>query len=310
MTTRQKRSSSILVNPIMQFTLVLGLFCTISCLSSVMAQDTTSVEEEPSGFKSRMALTATQMADGSIELDALLRVKAKESYEVVPNAKVSFINVTPEGDEKHLGEMYTGMNGKAIFKVKAADMSPDADGYLSFLARYDGDDKIKSSETDLRIHPALLTAEAVEEDSTYIIKLHASADSPEGPVPIPEAAVSVYVRRMFSSLKVAEGATDEEGNVEIEFPNDLPGDQEANLDITAMIEESEEYGNLAVSLTKKWGYAVMPGSKELPRALWSPHPPAWMVVTFFILMVMVWGNYVIIIFKLFRIRFKKDHVPQ
>lgn len=293
----------------------ISIFFSWAWVSYVSGQDTTSTEEiavteEVSTFKSRMSLTATQLADGSIELNALLRVKADESYQAVPDAKVVFLNVVPDGEERSLGGMATAINGKALLNVKTSGLPADADGYFSFIARYDGNDKIKASESDLRIHPAKLVAEAVEEDSTYLIRLQATADSPDGPVPIAEAIVSVYVKRMFTSLKVGEGATDAEGKVEIEFPNDLPGDQTANIMITAMIEESEEYGNLAVSMTKPWGYAVKLGEKELPRALWSPTPPTWMVVTFFILMVTVWGNYMIIVYKLFRIRFKNSDALQ
>lgn len=295
--------------------LTFGILCAIAFVSYAIGQDTTSTKEiveteEATTFKSRMSLTATQLADGSIELNALLRVKADESYQAVPDARVVFMHMTPEGDEKSLGEMTTAINGKALLNTKTSELSADAEGYFSFIARYDGNDKIRESESDLRIHPAKLVAEAVEEDSTYLIRLQATADSPDGPVPIVEATVSVYVKRMFNSLKVGEGATDEAGNVEIEFPNNLPGDEKANLMITAMIEESDEYGNLAVSISKPWGYAVKRGEKELPRALWSPHPPAWMVVTFFILMVTVWGNYMIIVYKLFRIRFKKIDTQQ
>ena len=137
------------------------------------------------------------------------------------------------------------------------------------------------------------------------IRVQVLADSADVSVPIVEAPVVVYVKRMFRPLKVGEGTTDESGNVEIEFPLDLPGDENGNLEITAMIEESETYGSLAATTSKTWGYVVAQDVEELPRALWSPNPPLWMFITFIILMVMVWGNYVIIIFKLFRIRSNK-----
>ena len=68
-----------------------------------------------------------------------------------------------------------------------------------------------------------------------------------------------------------------------------------------------EYGNLTAAATQKWGYEVSAEIVETPRALWSPHPPAWMVITFFILMGAVWIHYAIVIYNLFKIRSHGRH---
>ena len=86
--------------------------------------------------------------------------------------------------------------------------------------------------------------------------------------------------------------------LELEFPIGLPGDAEGNLEITVTIEETEEYGNLTSTSTLKWGNAVSAAPLEMQRSLWSPHPPTWMVITFFILMGAVWIHYAIIIINL------------
>jgi hypothetical protein len=291
------------------------LYCSfLAGVMPVMGQDTTAVEEteevaeeaeEVKSFKSRASLTASQYPDGTIELKTLMRVKVDESYQGIPEAKVSFFLVTPEGEETLLGEATTAANGIATFNTKAEGLAADPEGYFNFISRFDGKNEINGSESDLRIHPARLVIEPMEEDSAYKIKAQAYTDSPEGPQPIVEATVSLYVRRMFSSLKIGEGTTDEEGFTEIDLPGDLPGDENGNLAITAMIEETENYGNLAATLNKSWGSAVTMEMKELPRALWSPTPPTWMVVAFFVLMGTVWVHYAIIIFKLFRIKADK-----
>lgn len=291
-------------NRFFRLAILLCMFCPITYVAEMSGQDSLNTEKNEK-FKSRINLSANQFPDSTIELNSQLRVKVDEVYQGVPDAKVTYYNLTPDGEEKSLGDKSTAANGKASLIVKTEGLTADADGYYSFIARFDGNDKLTSCESDLRIHPATLDIEAVEEDSAYKIKILATSNSPEGPLPIADAQVAVYVKRMFSSLKVGEGSTDEAGTAEIDFPNNLPGDQNANLVITAMIEESEDYGNLAASVTKLWGRAVNQEVKELPRALWSPLPPIWMVVTFFILMGTVWGNYCIIVYKLFRIRFKR-----
>ena len=294
-------------NQILHLGMILTVFYVFAFVSDATSQDTLTSEqpEEVSTLKSRMGLTANQFPDGSIELNSLLRIKVDEIYESVPDAKIEFIHVIPEGEEKILGNATTALNGKVSFMVKAEGLIPDEGGYFTFLTRYEGNDKIRSSESDLRLHPAKLAIEPNEEDSIYTINILATADSSGVPQPIADAIVSVFVKRMYSQLKVGEATTDEEGAAQFEFPGDLPGDENGNLVITAMIEESEDYGNIAATITKAWGSEVTLDVERLPRALWSPHPPAWMVVTFFILMGTVWVHYVIIVYKLFRIRFKK-----
>ncbi len=309
MTNNKIYSSSLRHRRYLHCIIMLLAFWSGTCMTSLTAQeDTLKTEEppaEPDGFKSKMSVTANQFPDGSIELNALLRVKYDESYQGVPDAKIGFFSVSPEGEELALGNMTTGANGIAILVDKGAEQKTDADGNFTFIARFEGKDAIKPSETDLLIHPAKLDMQTEKADSIYLIRLTATSASPDGPQPIVAAPVTIYVKRMFSSLKVGEGETDEAGFVEIEFPNDLAGDENANLEITAMIEETELYGNLTAREVKPWGYSVNAEVKELPRALWSPHPPTWMVVTFFILMGTVWTHYFIIMYKLFRIKSEK-----
>lgn len=268
------------------------------------ATEEAAVEAEPeeTTLKSRMSLTADQHPDGAINLKALLRAKVDGSYQKVPERKVLFFVLDASGEEVALGDTVTGLDGTGALRVNKAGLFRSEDGFYSFLARYDGDDKIEGSESDLMLKPATLEMKLSEADSTYLVTLTASADSPDGPMPIAGAVVAVYVKRMFSSLKVAEGETDETGAVELEFPNGLAGDDQGNLQITAMIEETEEYGNLTASADQKWGYAVSAELKETPKALWSPHPPTWMVITFFILMGAVWIHFVIVVYNLFRIK--------
>ena len=264
-------------------------------------------EEEETTAKTKMSLTGDQYPDGTIVLHALLRAKVGSSYQKVPDRKVEFFTLNAEGEEVVLGNANTALNGVADFTADKKNLLLSEDGFYAFLAKWAGDEKLEDSDGDLMLKPASLTMELTEADSTYTITLQASAMTADSSAPIAAAPVSIFVKRMFSSLKVAEGETDESGMLEVEFPVGLFGDDEGNLEITAMIEETEEYGNLTAKATQKWGIPVSSEVKEAPRALWSPHPPAWMVITFFILMGAVWIHYVIVIINLFKI---KSHRPQ
>jgi len=277
--------------------------------TAVQQADTTAapVEEEETTIKSKTSLTGDQYPDGTIMLSGLLRAKIEGSYQKVPDRKVAFYVLNPAGEEVAIGDTITGANGVAKIRVTKTTLVKGEDGSYSFIARFDGDDKFEGSESDLILKSASLVMVASEADSTYTLSLTATADSPEGPMPIAAAPVSVYVKRMFSSLKVAEGETDETGALEVEFPAGLAGDENGNIEITAMIEETDEYGNLTATATQKWGYSVSAEIVESPRALWSPHPPTWMVITFFILMGAVWIHYAIVVFNLIKI---KSDVPR
>ena len=82
----------------------------------------------------------------------------------------------------------------------------------------------------------------------------------------------------------------------------MPGDDKGNITLLARLEENETYGNLKASVMQQCGTPVSSELKDIPRALWSPHPPIWMLVTFVVLMSAVWGHYLVIIIQLIRLR--------
>jgi hypothetical protein len=127
--------------------------------------------------------------------------------------------------------------------------------------------------------------------------------------PVPETVVGVFVHRMFNPLKLGEGTTDENGEASVEIANNLPGDANGNITLMAKLDENEMYGNLEASVVQKWGIPVSDKIQDQPRALWSSHPPLWMLITFFILMAVVWGHYIVIVYQLIKLRKEEPHSP-
>lgn len=259
-------------------------------------------EEEPAKKeKSRMGLSTTQMPGDSIELSALLRAKIDDVYQKIGDAEIEFFAVGAE-DEISLGKSTTNALGTAKIKIGSNTVEKNEEGYMTFSARFDGNDELKGSDDEVSILKANMTLTPVKEDSSFTIKINVSAPTTDSVTALAEADVSLYVKRMIGRLKVGEGTTDENGDAEINFPKDLSGDDHGNLYITAYIEDFGEYGNLAATSVQAWGKPVSYAIEELPRALWSPNPPIWMVLTFFILMGAVWGHYVVIISRLLKMR--------
>ena len=107
---------------------------------------------------------------------------------------------------------------------------------------------------------------------------------------------------MFSQLPVGEGYLDEEGNAEIEFPSDIPGDDNGYITIVAKFEDHPAYGNVEKRQQIAWGIPGIHSSGESQRELWTEIAPKWMIITLTIMLLGVWGHYIFAIVSLIRIK--------
>lgn len=283
--------------------------------STPPATDTTTVpadepaaEEEPSLISPSIDFTAVQKGDNSIDLKAGMRAKVKGQFINLYKMKVSFFQVVNEEDIP-LGFKITDGNGKTVFNVKGDSLKTDAEGKLQFKVVFAGNKVIESVEEFVSFKRARLEITPVKEDSLLTVQVKLVDVGTGEEIPVKETTVEIFVTRMFLPMKVGEGTTDENGEASIEFPNNLPGDAKGNITILAKLEENDSYGNLEASAVEKWGIPVSDKPEEQPRALWSSHPPMWMLITFVILMVAVWGHYIVIVYELFRLRKEQPVLP-
>ena len=256
--------------------------------------------EEPETMSPMIEFVSLQKADQTIELKAIFKAKIDGAISKLEGLKVEFFAVS-DSDAK-IGEAVTNRNGIAIINLKADGLTADTAGKLNFKVSYAGTDKIDAAEEVLAIKRARLEITPVKEDSLLTINVKLIDLSTGTETPVTETELGIYVKRLFNPLKIGEGTTDEAGEASIEIPNDLPGDVNGNLTFIAKVLENEDYGNLETSVVQKWGQPVSNEMKALPRALWSPHPPMWMLITFIVLMGTVWGHYIVIIYELIRLR--------
>jgi hypothetical protein len=271
---------------------------------AALAQEDSTKQEENDKVSPAIELLSIQKGDNTIDLKANLRAKIKGTLTKLSGLKVEFFQ-TGDTEDKKLGEAISGSNGVAVVNIKSEGVTTDKEGKLNFKVVFPGNSTFESAEEVLAIKKAKLILTPVKEDSSLSVQVKLVDISTGTETTIPETNLSVYVKRMFSALKVGEGTTDENGEATIEIPNSLPGDEKGNLTLIARLEDNEVYGNLETANIQKWGTPVSNVSKELPRALWSPDPPIWMLITFIVLMTLVWGHYLVIIYELFRLR--KEH---
>ncbi len=124
-------------------------------------------------------------------------------------------------------------------------------------------------------------------------------------LPVEELDLYFFVTRTFSLLPIGDvfNTTDENGVVEVEFPNDLPGDTEGNVEIIVKITESDLYHDLTLNVTKKWGIPVQLDQSEEKRSLWAAaaNAPITLVLATSGMIVVIWFIIGYIIYKLIKI---------
>lgn len=276
----------------------------LSFMMPLMAQEepTVMAEEGPELISPSVELIAVQKADGSVELRAAVKAKIEKKLRKMHSLKIHFFLVGDSG-ETELGSVNANLNGVGVLPVNPEQLIPNNEGLLNFKAMVNANKNMEEGVGEVSVKKARLIATSIAEDGKYSVQIKLVDLSNGTETPIPETTIGVFVKRQFSPLKVAEGTTDEAGDAIIEIPAGLPGDPNGNLVILAKLDENETYGYLEASLTgEKWGLPVSNKPVAPPRALWSAHPPIWMLVTFIILMAAVWGHYFVIVYELFRLR--------
>ena len=287
--------------------LIAGMFLLIIMPARLLAQADSTAKEEPAATEESSLISPSlnfitvQKADNSIDLKAALTAKVKGWVIKLRQLKITFVQVTADG-EKEIGYVITDGYGKAVLNIKTDSLKADSEGKLLFKAVFAGNKQMDAAEGEVTIKRARLEITPLKEDSLLTVKVKLIDIATGTEIPIPETVLGIFVHRSFKPQKIGEGTTDENGEATVEVPNNLPGDATGNITLLAKLDENEIYGNLETAVVQKWGLPVSDQLNELPRALWSEHPPYWMTITFIILMSTVWGHYLVIIIQLFRLR--------
>lgn len=297
---------------IRQLVWITGLFFLTLLPVALQAQTDTAQQapatEEPELLSPGLDLIAVQKMDNTIDLKVSMKTKYNGSFYKLYALKVNFVQVT-DSAENPIGSVITDRNGKCVFNVDATKLKTDAEGKLHFKASFAGKSGKKMgldvAEGEVTFTRARLEITPVKEDSLLTVKVKLISIGTGVDTPVKETVVGIYVKRSFLPLKIGEGTTDESGEAIVEIPQNLPGDDKGNITLMAKLDENEQFGNLEASVPQPWGTKVSFAIQEAPRALWSSHPPMWMLITFIVLMVVVWGHYIIIVYEMFRLK-KED----
>lgn len=263
--------------------------------SSLLAQEEVETQELDFSFK------YFKRANGTIELMVHADASNEEGYYAVEGLPVTFSFAT-DSLPFILGIVTTDVEGNAVYRIEEGiRLFRDEEGYIDFSAAYDGNTQFEPANGNLRVREVNLNMELKEEDSVRTVLIQAYWINKEGEeVPISEDDILIYVKGMFSYLQIADGYL-EEGMCEIEFPADIPGNRNGELDIYARFVEHDDYGTVEAFERKEWGL-IPHYLQDMDGKLWTSMAPTWMIVLLIILLSGVWGHYVYAVIQMIRIR--------
>ena len=284
---------------ISSFNRIVALLCIMLLVTTISAQD------EP--FTTRMDLSCEQASETEITLVAQGRYKEGRSYTPLINQEFEFFAYI-DGEETVLGNASTDESGYARYSIDNLDgWDVDEEGYYTFGINYAGTDEYEDNfdETVFKRARVDVTTEDGEEKSVTVQLFELGQD---GEIPVEDIEIAVAVPMMFSDLIIGSDYTDSDGMVSFTFPDDLPGDEIGNIKFIAKTIDADDYGVVLQSVDQQWG---VPKAQviEQTRSLWTPNAPMWMVITFTLLMLAVWGHFVYIIMKLINVKNQANPDP-
>ncbi len=267
--------------------------------STIFAQ-----EVDLKNYRIRFNLNTVKQADNSRTLEvSFLAANKKNRKDRVPiyKADIEFYNFLNE-EEVKLGIAKTNEEGIAKLSITEDNSYlVDDEGYINFKAVFEGTDGLNSKDDEIAVKDIFLELDLKEIDSVKTVLLTAhTLDSLKTKVPVEELDVVFAVGGMISKMPIEE-ATIEDGEYEFEFPTNIRGDKDANINVFASIEDHDDYGNVVVQKPINWGTFNKQAVSE-SNTLWSEAAPIWMYVVLTILLVGVWANYIYSFFNLLKIK--------
>ena len=161
-------------------------------------------------------------------------------------------------------------------------------------------------QDDERITPVIQLEFSVEDSIKYITAQVNEYNLDSIGKPIGELDLYFFVQRTFSELPIGDyfNTTNENGEVRIEFPNDLRGDSAGNVTIIARIEEDDMFEGVEVSKTASFGIPVTIDHRANKRSLTAAgaNAPISLLLLVNGIILAVWGIIIYIFTQIFRIR--------
>ncbi len=258
--------------------------------------------------QSTIDLSYYKKADKSKIAVALVTAQNKDGKFVpVKNVRVNFYSLRNK-EEQLLNNAITNSKGQATVSIQK-ELPLDDSLYFTIEAKIENDSFYKDAQEQMHYKDVNLTLNLNPKDTTKTLVAKITEMSRDGKeVPVKNAEVKFYVRRLFGTMPAAEDnaiTTDDNGEASFAYPKSIPGDTLGNIRLVAKMEDNKQFGNVENNTPAPWGKVLVLENNPFPRALWEPYAPLPLVITISTLFGGVWFTYFFIFNQLRRIRKEK-----
>jgi hypothetical protein len=132
-------------------------------------------------------------------------------------------------------------------------------------------------------------------------------------VPVEKAGLKLFLKRTFGQFMLDEEKfTDEKGIASFAIPSGLPGDTAGNLQVSARFSDEDLFGSASRDTLIQAGIKVVPVSLVSERAMWNivQKAPLWILLTYILGVLLVWGFIFLVLFKLRDIFIIGEHLEK
>ena len=258
--------------------------------------------EETTNYNPILKLSYLKNTDDIRVLKCTISARLKGKWIPIENADLAFYAGTDS--LVALGKKTSDAEGIAIIEIdKEVSLPEDEYGDCTYTVEYEGTENSKAKSKEITIVDIQMEITLEEIDSVKTITVKAGKKGPEGEVvAVTGEDVNVYVKRLYSNLKVGEIYLDEDegqGSLEYEL---IPGDSLGNIVLIARFDDHEEYGNVEKRQTINWGTPVSYAIIDTPREIWTNEAPLWMTITVLIFVFGVWYHLILVFVRMWKIK--------
>lgn len=178
----------------------------------------------------------------------------------------------------------------------------------TFIAEASGVKEFEGEKAVTEITKAKLLMDTATGSETKTITVTLVALEDGKWTPVKDADMKIMIKRLGGDLTVGDEAnytTDSSGTVTAEFKRDsIPGDANGNIVLIAKVEDNDNYGNLSLEKTAKWGAPLAYHSTLYERSLFATRDkaPIWLLFMAYFIIGIVWGTLIYLVFQIFKIK--------
>jgi mono/diheme cytochrome c family protein len=178
---------------------------------------------------------------------------------------------------------------------------------ISFLRSFDKNKKAKPKVADVQ-NPKVdnVKLEIQIDEKEQIVLAQLSGTTKKGKrVGLQGIELSFLAKRSFGYLDVSgeDAYTNEEGKVKLQFPKDLPGDREGQIELLTKITDDAIYGEIQEKRIAHLGTATHPKNPLDERSMWGTRAkaPWWIVLAYVGGVLAIWSVILLVVYRLFKL---------